>query len=173
MILIVQKEDPILRAKALKVPVEEIQKENIQSVLKDMKEALKSQLDGVAIAAPQIGKSLRIFIISGRIRNLLKKENTKEYPDEVFINPKIIKLSKKKKKMEEGCLSIRWLYGKVNRAERATVEAYNEHGELFTKGGSELLAQIFQHETDHLDGVLFTDKAEDIEEIPPEKQKHD
>jgi len=169
MILIVQKEDPILRAKALKVPVEEIQKENIQSVLKDMKEALKSQLDGVAIAAPQIGKSLRIFIISGRIRNLLKKENTKEYPDEVFINPKIIKLSKKKKKMEEGCLSIRWLYGKVNRAERATVEAYNEHGELFTKGGSELLAQIFQHETDHLDGVLFTDKAEDVEEILPKK----
>jgi peptide deformylase len=63
------------------------------------------------------------------------------------------------------------LYGKVKRAEKATVVAYDEYGKKFTKGGSGLLAQIFQHETDHLDGVLFIDKAKFIEEIPPEPKK--
>ena len=86
----------------------------------------------------------------------------------VFINPIIKKISKDRKLMVEGCLSVRPMYGKVRRATRVTIEAYNEHGHKFVKEGTGLLAHIFQHETDHLDGVLFIDKAKDLEEILPE-----
>ena len=134
-----------------------------------MKSALDSQEDGVAIAAPQIGVPLRIFLVSGRILQSINKSD-KLLKDLIFINPKIIKLSSKKRYLPEGCLSVRWLYGKVNRAERATIKAYDEKGNLITRGAGGILAQIFQHETDHLDGILFTDSAIDIENIPPEAQ---
>ena len=137
-----------------------------------MKTALHEQEDGVAIAAPQIGKSLRIFIISGKAQDMYRgrdkklhtKENMEEKEDLVFINPEITKLSKKKKPMDEGCLSVRWLYGQVDRHEKATVTAYDASGKRFQMGSSGLMAQIFQHECDHLDGVLYTDKAVRLEE---------
>src|SRR3989339_650585 len=71
------------------------------------------------------------------------------YKDMVFINPKILKISKKQMLTEEGCLSVRWLYGKVKRAEKTLIKAYDENGKFFTFGGSGLLSQAFQHETDH------------------------
>ena len=89
--------------------------------------------------------------------------------DLVFINPEIINLSKKKRKMEEGCLSVRWLYGQVNRHEKVTIKAYDENGKLMTVGASGLLAQIFQHEIDHLNGILFIDKAENVRDLPPSR----
>ena len=71
--------------------------------------------------------------------------------------------------MEEGCLSVRYLYGKVSRANKVTIEAFDESAKKFTRGASGILAQIFQHETDHLDGVLFIDKAKDLTEVLPEE----
>ncbi|MBX4200036.1 peptide deformylase [Candidatus Parcubacteria bacterium] len=172
---IVQKDAAVLREMAHPVEVKEITSKKIQSVLSRMKKALKSQDDGVAIAAPQISESLRIFIVSGRTLLLMRKdestpkelENAPE--DLVFINPTITKLSKKKLMMEEGCLSIRWLYGHVERSEKATITAYDENGKKFQKGASGLMAQIFQHEVDHLNGILFIDKAEGLHELPPEE----
>jgi peptide deformylase len=70
--------------------------------------------------------------------------------------------------MEEGCLSVRWVYGKTKRADKAMVEAYNERGHKFVRQGSGLLAQIYQHEIDHLNGILFIDKASHLVEIKPE-----
>ena len=64
--------------------------------------------------------------------------------------------------MEEGCLSVRYLYGTVARATKATVSAYDENGKKFNKGASGIMAQIFQHEIDHLDGIAFTDKVSPI-----------
>ncbi len=167
---IVQKNEPVLREKAKEVPKEKITSPEIQKIISDMKKALASQNDGVAIAAPQIGKSLRIFMVSGKATAITKKENPEEvyYPETIYINPKITKRSKTKKQMEEGCLSVRYLYGKVKRSDKVTLEAYDEKGNFFTKGGSGLLAQIFQHETDHLEGILFIDTAKDLQEIPPE-----
>lgn len=165
---ILQKESPVLREVATGVPIETIASPKIQKVLTEMKEALASQDDGVAIAAPQIGHPLRIFIVSRKVHSMMKGEKEASTQDLVFINPVIKKLSKEKKFVEEGCLSVRYLYGKVKRAARATVEAYDENGKKFSRGGSGLLAQIFQHEIDHLDGVLFIDKAKDIEEIIPD-----
>jgi peptide deformylase len=96
-------------------------------------------------------------------------ENEEFFEDSVYINPVMKKMSKSKKMVEEGCLSVRYLYGKVNRSTKATIEAYDENGNKFTKGGSGLLAQIFQHEYDHLNGILFIDKAKGLEEIPPKQ----
>jgi peptide deformylase len=171
MVNIIQQEDQILRQKSAEVPVEDIPNEKIRKIIKDMKEALNSQEDGVAIAAPQIGELLRIFVVSGRVMDILKGEEDglrRNYPDTVYINPKITKRSKEKALMEEGCLSARWLYGKVSRSKKVVLAAYNERGEFFTKGASGLMAQIFQHETDHLEGVLFIDSAKELENLPPE-----
>lgn len=174
--IIEQKDSSVLRQHALPVKIEDIKTKKIQNILDRMKHTLKKEEDGVAIAAPQIGESLRIFVISGRTMSIINNKGGDIAthiisPDLVFINPVLKKLSKTKKKMEEGCLSVRWLYGQVERSNKATIEAYNEFGQKFQKGGSGLMAQIFQHEVDHLDGVLFIDKAENLEDIPPKKDE--
>jgi peptide deformylase len=184
---IVQKEDKVLRKIAKEVPLGDIKSRKVQTILKRMIKALDSQEDGVAIAAPQIGENLRIFVISKKIFEIMAEEKMKnraskkeelemlkkcEFKDMVFINPEIIKTSKKKMLAEEGCLSVRWLYGKVARSEKTLVKAYDENGKLFTMGGASLLSQAFQHETDHLNGILFTDKATDLKEIPPQENKN-
>jgi len=168
---IVQKEDKILRQKAKELSVPEITTPKIQKVLKEMSMSLRSQNDGVAIAAPQIGYSLRIFVVSGKIfdKDFVRGEGLptekKEAPkDLVFINPEISRLSREKEWLPEGCLSVRWLYGKTHRSKKATITAYDENGKKFTRGASGLLAQIFQHETDHLNGTLFIDHAKDLKE---------
>lgn len=178
MIDIVQEGHPILRQTADEVPVAEITSPRIKNVITDMKEALAEQEDGVAIAAPQIGVSLRIFVVSKRAFMLDKHGNPLELSDDeiakfedvVYINPKITSVSKKTEWLPEGCLSVRWKYGKVRRSVKATVTAYDEKGEPFTRGASGLMAQIFQHEVAHLNGELFIDAAKDIEDAPPEKQ---
>jgi peptide deformylase len=182
---ILQQKEKVLRKVAKEVPLSEIKTPKIKKVLKEMSESLATQHDGVAIAAPQIGYSLRIFVVSGRIfmknftrkgeeeillnQNNLVDQRTEEKPkDLVFINPKISKLSREKVWVPEGCLSVRPFYGKTHRSTKATVTAYDENGKKFTRGGSGLLAQIFQHETDHLDGILFIDHAKDVieEKLP-------
>lgn len=169
MITIVQDGDPILRGKAKEVPLKDISSVEIQKIISDMKEAMSSQKDGVAIAAPQIGVPLKIFVVSDKILQEADKEYKSIGKDLVFINPKITKLSRDKHEVEEGCLSVRWKYGKVKRSIKASIEAYNELGEKIKRGASGLLAQVFQHEIDHLDGILFIDTAKEVEDIPPEE----
>lgn len=173
-VTILQKDADVLRKKAHEVPLHDIGSKKITDVIDRMKHAVHAEEDGVAIAAPQIGESLRIFVVAGRALAIMDKKkdaevNENDYEDLVFINPTITKLSKKKRKMDEGCLSVRWLYGKVERSERASIKAYDENGDKIERGAGGLLAQIFQHEIDHLDGILFVDKATDLEELPPEK----
>lgn len=173
---IVQRNNKVLREKAREILIKDIKTPKIKKVLKEMSLALKSQNDGVAIAAPQIGYPLSVFVVSGKIfhkdfikgEGALEKIPKEEIPkDLVFINPKISKLSREKEWLPEGCLSVRWLYGNVFRSKKATVTAYDENGKKFIRGASGLLAQIFQHETDHLAGTLFIDKAKDLKEELP------
>ncbi len=167
MISIVQNGNPVLREKAHAVSKSDIGSKKLASIITDMKRALAAQKDGVAIAAPQIGVPLRIFVVAGEI---FKKEQDERTPDDmVFINPTIVKKSKTKKWLEEGCLSVRWKYGEVHRHTKATVRALNLDGTSFEIGASGLLAQIFQHETDHLDGMLFIDTARNVRSLPPEE----
>lgn len=169
MVHIIQNGDPVLRTKAKEILVKDIRTPKIQKVLKEMSAALATQSDGVAIAAPQIGYALRIFVVAGKIfdpdfvRGKKANKTLKTVvPDVVFINPVITKLSKKKEWKQEGCLSVRPLWGEVERSLNATVVAYDEKGKKFERGAGGLLAHIFQHETDHLDGILFIDKAKNV-----------
>ncbi|MEO7597086.1 MAG: peptide deformylase [Candidatus Paceibacterota bacterium] len=190
---ILQKNEKVLRKVAKELPIHDIKTLKIRSVLREMSSALKSQSDGVAIAAPQIGYSLRIFVVAGKIfskdfaknrdknkenRSLTQgngaapspskeetaQESTKKekIKDLVFVNPVISKLSRDKEWMPEGCLSVRPLYGKTYRSKKVFITAHDENGKKFTRGASGLLAQIFQHETDHLNGILFIDHAKDV-----------
>jgi len=185
---IVQKENKILRNISKEVPIEDIKSRRIETIIRRMVKALNTQEDGVAIAAPQIGENLRIFVVSKKIFEIMEVEKTKskgskrenieafekektEFKDMIFINPEILKQSKKQMLTEEGCLSVRWLYGKVKRSEKTLVRAYDENGKSFTLGGSGLLSQALQHEIDHLNGILFIDKAINLKEMIPTKEK--
>ncbi len=166
---ILQRDEAVLRKKAQAVPLSEIGSEKINQAIYAMAEAMAQQKDGIAIAAPQIGISLQIFVVSGSLLKQADKNYSGEAVNLVFINPEITKASKDKKEMEEGCLSVRWLYGKVKRSTRVTLKYHNEKGEKQERGASGLLAQIFQHECDHLNGVLFIDKAQEIWEMTDEE----
>lgn len=170
---IVQTDNPVLRKTAKEVPLSEIGTPKINKIIEEMKKAMDACDDGVAIAAPQIGKSLQIFVVSPKafITSEEKSiEELKKIKHSVFINPKIKKLSVKTNILDEGCLSVRGIFGKIKRAEKATIEAYDENGKKITRGASGLLAEVFQHETDHLKGVLFTDTAVELYQVP-EKDK--
>jgi len=163
MAKLVPQNHPALHHISDEVPVEEITSAKIQKVLKDMRVALEEYntngFVGVAIAAPQIGIPLRIFLVHD---TSTEREEKDMIPDLVAINPKIVKVSKKKRVVGEGCLSVPEQYGAVERATHATLRAYDAQGNEYERGAGGLLAQIFQHECDHLDGTLFVDRAEKV-----------
>ena len=161
---IVQQGTENLHAVAEEVPVDEITSPKIKKVISDMKLALSGEPDGVAIAAPQIDIPLRIFVVAGFVFG-------KGKPDVAYINPEFVKKSKKTELMEEGCLSVRYTYGEVKRHLNVTIEAYNEEGDKIKRGAGGLLAHIFQHESDHLDGVLFVDKAQSTNQMSKKEQQ--
>lgn len=154
--------DPVLRAIAAPVPAEMFGGAELLKMVADMKETLDAEPDGVALAAPQIGLSYRIFVVRyDRMHPAPESgEHTPEYG--VFINPKITKSSRRQIEMDEGCLSVRGVYGVTLRHERASVRAQDENGAWFERGGGGILAQAYQHEIDHLDGMLFIDHAEHL-----------
>lgn len=160
MAKLVPENHAVLHSIAEEVPEELFGTPKLKKILKDMREALFSYeaegFTGVAIAAPQIGLPLRMFLIEDTHPD---KDGMRVLPTLVAINPVITKLSKAKRGMSEGCLSVRDTYGTVPRSLRATIRAYDAEGKVYERGASGLLAQIFQHECDHLDGTLFTDKA--------------
>jgi peptide deformylase len=110
------------------------------------------QADGVGLAAPQIGVNSRLFVI--HIKNTEKR---------AYINPQIIETSVETETAEEGCLSIPGVWHDVERPLRVTVQAQDLEGKAFTVKAEGLLARAIQHETDHLNGVLFIDRLDDIE----------
>ena len=163
---IINKPHKCLNSKASPVALDFIKTAEFKSIIKRMEIAMKEQDDGVAIAAPQINESIRVFVISTK-----HLEKDKKNIDTVYINPRITKTSKEKAYMLEGCLSVRWLYGEVNRYKKCTIEYLDVNGKKKQTGAAGLLSQIFQHEIDHLDGVLFDSKARKLENLPPEEHK--
>lgn len=137
--------EEILRQKAQ--PVEEINDE-IRQLANDMLETM-IDADGVGLAAPQIGRSIRMFVI-------MADDDVKR----VFINPQIIKTSNEVGPYDEGCLSIPQVYETIVRPLQVTVQAYDENGKRFTLDADGLLARCIQHENDHLDGILYIDRGD-------------
>jgi len=144
--------DEILKKKAK--PVKEITS-NIISLLDDMLETLHEK-NGVGIAAPQVGVLRRVVVI--------------KVEDELFelINPEIINMEGTQVS-NEACLSVTGRCGDVERPLEVTVEALNRDGEKFTITVDEFLATVFCHELDHLDGILYLDKATNVRSITPEE----
>lgn len=168
---IVQDGAAVLRDIATPVPEEMFGTPRLAGIIADMKEALDPHLEGVAIAAPQIAVPYRIFVVrkDRTITPPPMEEGVTPPPlppeHEVFINPEIVKTSRRRAKMEEGCLSVHGVYGTAKRHERLTIRARGEDGSRFERSGGGLMAQIFEHEIDHLNGILFIDHAEHLIEI--------
>ncbi len=178
-----EKKNPTLRNTAGEIARNEIFGNSIQTLIREMRALLSKEDHGVALAAPQVGESLRLFVVSGRAlarggrnapdekRDEMSSHRIEEgsVADQVYINPVLLKMSRGRKGKHEGCLSIRGKWGIVPRAEKAMIRALDENGQEFTRGASGFLAHIFQHEMDHLDGILYTDKATDVYDDKPEK----
>ena len=128
-------------------PVEEINDE-IRQLIDDMFETM-IEAQGVGLAGPQVGKSLRLFVA-------MADDDVKR----AFINPQIIKTSETVCDYEEGCLSIPQVYETISRPEKVTVQAFNENGKPFMLEADGLLARIIQHEYDHLNGILYIDRGD-------------
>ncbi|MBI2635643.1 MAG: peptide deformylase [Parcubacteria group bacterium] len=144
---IIQEGDPVLRKKS--EIVKDPKSPEIQKLIKDMVATMKGA-KGLGLAAPQVGVSLRVFTadIEGSIF--------------VFINPEIRDFSKELVPFEEGCLSVQKTWGPVIRPKKLTIKALDENGRPIKIHAKGLLARVIQHEMDHLNGILFIDKAEKI-----------
>ena len=154
---------PVIRKKSL--PVKAIfNSRKIKKIVKDLIDSMRYH-NLVGMAAPQIGINQRIFVSEIRETKLRKSNETD--PVRVFINPKIISLSRELVFGYEGCGSVAnaGLFGKVRRAQSVVVEAFDKKGGKFRLRASGLLARIIQHENDHLDGKVFLDRLSDMESI--------
>jgi len=157
--------DPVLRQVAK--PVKDVLAPEIQELIDYMLATVKEE-KGVGLAAPQVGLSLRLFIVS--------PEGTQRYPhctvneSLVVINPEIKFLNKKTDIDWEGCLSIPGIRGKVPRNLSIQVSYINRLGENKTETYTDFTARIFQHENDHLDGIMFLDRMEDPRDLITDKE---
>jgi peptide deformylase len=168
MILKIQigQNNPILRKKSLKIKPAHLRGKEvnaaIQKLAKDMLETMNKN-NGVGLSACQIGKNIRMFVVPTELSPACRpscREAGQGRKKWVFINPEIIKISKKTDVMEEGCLSLPGLFLPIKRAESLKIKALDENGKEFKLKTEGLLARIIQHENDHLNGILITDKNE-------------
>ncbi len=141
--------NPILRERAREITPDEIKTSVIQKLISDMKETILPA-GGIGLAAPQVNFSLRLIVIA--INNEIM----------AFINPEILNFSWRKETVEEGCLSVPQKFGPVKRARVIKAQALNENGEVIKFKAKDLFARVIQHEVDHLNGVLFIDRAKKV-----------
>jgi peptide deformylase len=145
----------------------------LQTVIDDMIETMR-QAPGVGLAAPQVGLSERIIVVEYFER--AEDEEKEDAPKKVWavLNPEIVKSSEEKVMGVEGCLSIPGLVGEVERHAAIQVKGLNRHGKPLKIKAEGWLARIFQHEIDHLNGVLFPDRAARVwkpqDEVEPEQE---
>ena len=150
---------PILRNKTKDIPINEIKSENTQKIIEKMINTMRKH-NGAGLAANQIYEPLRICVIEVLDNPRYKHLNT--IPLKILINPKvIIKKDTATFNSYEGCLSVPNLRGKVKRYNTINVTYYNMDAKKITEDIKGLESIVYQHEIDHLDGYLFTDKVED------------
>lgn len=144
--------DPILRRKARNVTVIN---NDLQVLIDNMIETMRDA-PGVGLAAPQVGVSERVIVVE------YPEDDTKEDSPKklyVVINPEIKSSSKDVETGIEACLSIPGLHGEVERSKQLKITGLTRHGQPITIKAKDWLARVFQHEIDHLDGIVFTDRA--------------
>ncbi len=150
---------PILRNKTKDIPINEIKSENTKKIIEKMIKTMRKH-NGVGLAANQIYEPIRLCIIE--VLNNPRYKNLNTIPLKILINPKvIIKKDTATFNSYEGCLSVPNLRGKVKRYNTINVTYYNMDAKKITEDIKGLESIVYQHEIDHLDGYLFTDKVED------------
>jgi peptide deformylase len=165
---------PVLRARARPLHPSEIRTPKIQQLLDDMFETMK-EYQGVGLAAPQVHESLRLFVAGFPPRrpdgagatdeDADQDDDGEDVPLMALINPEITPVSREIVEDWEGCLSIPDLRGRVPRAGQISVRAYDRFGKRFDLEASGFTARVIQHETDHLDGVLFLDRMKTFQSL--------
>ena len=155
--------DEVLRRKAHRVTSFD---KDLQKVIDDMVETMR-EAPGVGLAAPQIGVSSRLIVVEYEENDQIEDSPKKLY---VVANPEIIKASTETEMGIEGCLSIPGLVGEVERSLEVVVRGQNRRGQQVKIKAKGWLARIFQHEIDHLDGVLYTDRAVRVWKPTPEEE---
>lgn len=157
--------NPVLRNQAH--PVENIREERIQTLI-DHLIVTAAQANGVGIAAPQVGVGDRLFIIASR--PTLRYPQAPVMEPTAMINPKIINHSDGTIKGWEGCLSVPGIRGLVPRYQALEVEYINREGKLCHQHLTDFVARIFQHELDHLNGIVFVDRVESTQDLVTEAE---
>jgi len=142
----------ILRQTSKEVEISNIASKELLVFVEDLKKTM-SKKDGVGLAAPQVGKNIRLIVIHTKDKII------------VMINPQITRKSIGCEVMEEGCLSVPNYFGNVKRHKKITCFYLDETGKRMKVESEGLMARVIQHEIDHLDGVLFIDKAADLKNI--------
>lgn len=148
---------PVLGQKAQ--PVTEFNSPGLLSLLTDMFDTMRV-LNGAGLAAPQIGVSLRVVIFA--VESNPRYPDIEPVPQTILINPEIVPLSKELETGWEGCLSIPGMRGLVPRYQHIRYTGYNQHGEQFVREVSGFHARVVQHEVDHLDGMLYPLRIQDL-----------
>ena len=141
--------DPVLRKKAKKVKKIDA---SIQKLIDDMIDTVRAA-PGVGLAAPQVGESLRVIVVEVPEHELI-----------ALINPQIVKRTGERR-VDEGCLSVPGYRAEITRSETVTVKGLNREGREVRIKAQELLAEAFEHETDHINGVLYVDYLESMDEL--------
>jgi peptide deformylase len=147
MFKIITNPNPILRKKSQ--PIKDVLDVELQKMLPEMVETMIKK-DGVGLAAPQIGKNIRLVTVRFKNDNL------------ILFNPVIVKKSLFKEWDEEGCLSVPGVFGDVKRHKKIAIKYLDQNNLEQQLNAEGLLARIIQHEIDHLDGILFIDKAKNL-----------
>ncbi len=162
--------DPVLRRKARTVTTFD---KNLQTLIDDMIETMRDA-PGVGLAAPQVGISDRLIVVE-----YYENEEAEEAEDETrkkvwaVLNPEIVKASDEMVMGVEGCLSIPNIVGEVERHDAIHIKGLNRRGQPIRIKAQGWLARIFQHEIDHLNGVVFTDRAVKVWQPETEEEKED
>jgi peptide deformylase len=149
-----KKEEKFLRQRVPLFDFSKVSKKEINETVKILKNIMK-EANGIGLSANQIGLNQRFFV--ARVPN--QEGQMKFY---TIFNPEIIKFSSEKETLAEGCLSVPGLLGSVKRPQKIIVTGFDKNGKKIKIQAWGLLARVFQHEIDHLNGILFIDKAEKV-----------
>ncbi|RNI28739.1 peptide deformylase [Rufibacter latericius] len=143
--------DPVLRTKAKDIPLDSPE---LEKLIEDMFETMY-HAHGVGLAAPQIGKSIRLFVIDSK--PFMDEGEEEKGVKKAFINPTILEESGEEWGFDEGCLSIPGVREEVWRLERVKIRYYDLQGKEYIEEFDDVTARVIQHEYDHIEGILFTD----------------
>jgi peptide deformylase len=162
--------NPILRQKARRLTKDEILSSEIQDLIKNMRHTLLNRDYGIGIAAPQAGQSLALSVIELRATRTRPNLPKSEWTSLNIINPGVVKNYGEPKQKWEGCLSLDNVFAKAERYEKVRVKFMDEKGREHEEDFEGLLAHVLQHETDHLNGVLFVDRVKDSKTFVSESE---